>query len=559
MNTHMNPLSSISMLSAKKTSGRWRHDRTWRVCWLCVARGGGPHDGETPVRHIMKAWRDYGRGSSLESGTDCCRTPLYTVAWSKFQGWHDEIDWRSTTTNFTAVRTMYRQECWSDRGRGRRRLLCSLGRAPVSTWRSRNRINSSRLGITSRGQGSLGCQPSCEPAEANRGCGIPDSCDAVGWPSHSVHFWRRPRPGAFRRFDNRGRLQGRVYHVKTSPARISSHVTHVLVIAQSGKECVCVSGWGGPHDEGLAECEWISGVFLSWWFIKTTNARYTDEYGHHILRNPRWPSWRRTAICRSIRPQCVSSTPKVLSIIWYESRLEVTCRRTAQELCTRSMENADGEVQTGATRADDCRRLDEEAWEQYYDAATVPRRGSFSCRWGSTAGERQDVPWEAQTQPANPSTIGASAKRWMGPTQRSGLFSHDQSRWGLLLAILEPSLSVGRGPMLVSIPFGASRVSWSIILIWRASLCLQLFGHRHAGWEHLDTFVVIVHFWFIGISDSSPVCVGVLVEAVSRYCHVWYRLFRPSQTRQFCLCALVNKHQYLDTVVVVLESKTEDP
>ena len=35
------------------------------------------------------------------------------------------------------------------------------------------------------------------------------------------------------------------------------------------------------------------------------------------------------------------------------------CRRTAQELYTRSMENADGEVQTGATRADDCRRLDE--------------------------------------------------------------------------------------------------------------------------------------------------------------------------------------------------------
>ena len=24
--------------------------------------------------HIMKAWRDEGRGSSLESGTSCCRT-----------------------------------------------------------------------------------------------------------------------------------------------------------------------------------------------------------------------------------------------------------------------------------------------------------------------------------------------------------------------------------------------------------------------------------------------------------------------------------------------------
>ena len=39
--------------------------------------------------------------------------------------------------------------------------------------------------------------------------------------------------------------------------------------------------------EGLAEYEWVGGVFLSWWFIKTKNARY------------------RTAICRSIRPHCV--------------------------------------------------------------------------------------------------------------------------------------------------------------------------------------------------------------------------------------------------------------
>ena len=35
---------------------------------------------------------------------------------------------------------------------------------------------------------------------------------------------------------------------------------------------------------------------------------------------------------------------------------------------------------------------------------------------------------------------------------------------------------------------------------------------------------------------SFSVCVGVLVEAVPRYCHFWYRLFGPSQPRQFCCC-----------------------
>ena len=37
--------------------------------------------------------------------------------------------------------------------------------------------------------------------------------------------------------------------------------------------------------------------------------------------------------------------------------------------------------------------------------------------------------------------------------------------------------------MLVSILFGARRVSSSDTLIWRASLFPKLFGHRHAGWK----------------------------------------------------------------------------
>ena len=36
--------------------------------------------------------------------------------------------------------------------------------------------------------------------------------------------------------------------------------------------------------------------------------------------------------------------------------------------------NTEGEVQMGTTRADGCRRLDEEAWEQRNDVATVARQ-----------------------------------------------------------------------------------------------------------------------------------------------------------------------------------------
>ena len=52
---------------------------------------------------------------------------------------------------------------------------------------------------------------------------------------------------------------------------------------------------------------------------------------------------------------------KVPLIIWYESRREVTAEHADTE----------GEVQMGTTRADG--RLDEEAWEQCYDVATVAR------------------------------------------------------------------------------------------------------------------------------------------------------------------------------------------
>ena len=42
------------------------------------------------------------------------------------------------------------------------------------------RLNLARFGIPSRSEGSLGCQPRCESAEANRGRGTSDPCDSVG-------------------------------------------------------------------------------------------------------------------------------------------------------------------------------------------------------------------------------------------------------------------------------------------------------------------------------------------------------------------------------------------
>ena len=79
------------------------------------------------------------------------------------------------------------------------------------------------------------------------------------------------RLGPSRRFDTEG-LHGLFHHVSAPSTRISSHVTHILVIAQSETKCVCVSLM---MNEGLAECEWISGVLES--------AVYHD-YEHSLHR-----------------------------------------------------------------------------------------------------------------------------------------------------------------------------------------------------------------------------------------------------------------------------------
>ena len=41
-------------------------------------------------------------------------------------------------------------------------------------------------------------------------------------------------------------------HARTSPARVSSNVTYVLIVTQSETKCVCIPGWRGLHDERRA-------------------------------------------------------------------------------------------------------------------------------------------------------------------------------------------------------------------------------------------------------------------------------------------------------------------
>ena len=63
------------------------------------------------------------------------------------------------------------------------------------------------------------------------------------------------------------------------------------------------------------------------------------------------------------------------------------------------------------------------------------------------------------------------------------------------------------------------------------------FGHYRASSVHLASLIV------------SLIPVGVLVGAVSRYCHSWYRLFGHQQPWQILvLCVLVYTLQYHNTV-----------
>ena len=127
--------------------------------------------------------------------------------------------------------------------------------------------------------------------------------------------------------------------------------------------------------EGLAECEWISGVLES--------AVYQDDE----------PSLhRRKSISLPVEPTVtvmkadshLQIDPSTVCVIDAKSAFRSSGTRvdgrSVQTDSTRIMclqekyANTEGEVQLGTTRADGSRRLDEEEWEQRYDVAIVARR-----------------------------------------------------------------------------------------------------------------------------------------------------------------------------------------
>ena len=107
-------------------------------------------------------------------------------------------------------------------------------------------------------------EPRSEPAKANRGRGTSDSCDSVGQPPHSVHFsdaaldLDRPDGSTHGGFmvgftTSALRQQGSAV---MSPMSWSSHKVKRSVSASLAGEVFMMC-------EGLAECEWISGVLES--------------------------------------------------------------------------------------------------------------------------------------------------------------------------------------------------------------------------------------------------------------------------------------------------------
>ena len=118
-----------------------------------------------------------------------------------------------------------------------------------------------------------------------------------------------------------------------SPISLSSHKVKRSVSASLAGEVFMMS-------EGLAECEWISGVLES--------AVYQD----------------------------------------YEPSLH---RRKSISLPVEQHADTEGEVQVGTTRADGRRRLDEETWEQCYDVATVARWCPINRGRRSRAGDEKSV------------------------------------------------------------------------------------------------------------------------------------------------------------------------
>ena len=113
----------------------------------------------------------------------------------------------------------------------------------------------------------------------------------------------------------------------------------------------------------------------------------------------------------------------------------------------------------------------------------------------------------------------------------------DETQWAVLIrsepmrsliAILEQCF------VCLTRPYARQHYFWGMwcifvchTLLTSIILCTAVWAQA-CGLEHKTSFVMIVHLWFIRRLPSFTV-VGVLVGAVSRYCHFWYRTFGPSQ------------------------------
>ena len=85
-------------------------------------------------------------------------------------------------------------------------------------------------------------------------------------------------------------------------------------------------------------------------------------------------------------------------------------------------------------------------------------------------------------------------------------------------------------------------VSLSVILIWRSSFVAQLFGHRHAGWNVKQVLSLSCIINSFGVLVCLLIPVGLLVGAVSLYCHSWCRVFDINNFGKSFFCVGVGKH-----------------
>ena len=146
--------------------------------------------------------------------------------------------------------------------------------------------------------------------------------------------------------------------------------------------------------EGLAECEWISGVLES--------VVYQDyEHSLHRRKSISLPVEPTVTVTKAdshlqidLSTVCVIDAKSAFDRS-SDSRVD---GRSLQTDSTRTMrdqeEHADteGEVQMGTTRADGRRRLNEEAWEQYYDVTTFAEWCPVNRGRRSRAGDEKSVP-----------------------------------------------------------------------------------------------------------------------------------------------------------------------